>query len=96
MPDDGRAHLSPGWAQGPTEVTPPEAVLSFLVPGSAFGDNTIESFWAFIHYFASGDAAAEWTKQHPGTFVISIEDGFDIGRRTNSAQRGDAPSGPHT
>jgi hypothetical protein len=29
-------------------------------------------------------------RRHPGTFVTSIEDGFEIGRRTNAAQWGDA------
>jgi alkylmercury lyase len=74
--------------EGPTDVSPPEAVLSFLLPGSRFGDDTIASFCAFIHYFSSPGAAEEWTAERPGTFLISIEDGFDIGRRTNAAQWG--------
>jgi hypothetical protein len=31
-----------------------------------------------------------WTRRNPGTFVISIEQGFEIGRRTNAAQLGAA------
>jgi alkylmercury lyase len=71
--------------EGPTDVSPPETVLSFLLPGSRFGDDKIASFCAFIHYFSSPNAAEEWTAERSGTFVISIEDGFDIGRRTNAA-----------
>lgn len=82
--------------EGPTHVSPPRAALSFLLPDSTFGDDTIESFCAFIHYFASAEAVSEWTKQHPATFVISIEHGFDIGRRTTAAQFGDALSGSRT
>ena len=80
--------------EGPTRVSPPETVLSFLLPVSAFGDDTIEGFCAFIHYFASPEAAAEWRAERPGTFVISIEEGFDIGRRANAVQWGDAIGRP--
>jgi len=53
------------------------------------GDDTIESFCGSIHFFASRETAEAWTAHHPGTFVISIEDGFDIGRHTNAAHYGD-------
>jgi alkylmercury lyase len=74
--------------EGPTDVSPPDTVLSFLLPGSGFGDDTIASFCAFIHFFASAEAAEEWTAEWPGTFLISLEEGCDIGRRTNAAQWG--------
>jgi alkylmercury lyase len=75
---------------GPTDVAPPEAALSLLLPGSQCGDDTIKSFCSLIHFFASRHAAEAWTARHPGTFVTSIDDGFDIGRRANAAQWGDA------
>jgi alkylmercury lyase len=71
--------------EGPSDVSPATAVLSFILPGSAQGDDSIESFCRFIHFFASAEAADEWTRQYPGTFVISVEQGFEIGRRTNAA-----------
>jgi alkylmercury lyase len=71
---------------GPAGVSPPGAVLSFIRPAGSFGDDVIENFCRFVHFFASPEAAATWTDGHPGTFVISIEQGFEIGRRTNAAQ----------
>ena len=76
--------------EGPADISPPGAVLSFLLPGSRFGDDTIASFCNLIHYFSSPEAAEEWTEERPGTFVISIEQGFEIGRRTNAAQLAEA------
>jgi alkylmercury lyase len=73
-------------SEGPTDVSPPETVLSFLLPGSRFGDDATASFCAFIRYFSSREAAEKWIAERPGTFVISIEEGFDIGRRTNAAR----------
>jgi len=82
--------------QGPADVAPPEAVLTFLLPDARFNEDTIASFCSFIHYFASRYAAEEWTADRPGTFVISIEDGFEIGRRTNLSRWGDALGRPRT
>jgi alkylmercury lyase len=79
--------------RGPADVTPPEAVLSFLLPGSLFGDDTLGSFCSFIHFFASPQAAEEWTAKRPQTCVVSIDDAFEIGRRTNAAQWGEALGG---
>lgn len=78
--------------EGTADLSPPSAVLSFLLPGSRLGGDTIASFCSFIHFFASREAAAQWTAARPGTFVISIAEGFEIGRRTNAAQWGDALS----
>jgi alkylmercury lyase len=76
--------------EGPSDASPPEAMLSFLVGVSPSSDDVIESFCRFVHFFASTDAAQAWTGQHPGTFFTSIDEGFQIGRRTNAAQWGDA------
>jgi alkylmercury lyase len=75
---------------GPTSVSPPGAVLTFRRPGAAFGDDVIETFCRFVHFFASREAAEPWIAGHPGTFAISIPEGFEIGRHTNAAQFGAA------
>jgi len=80
-------HVGPG---GPSAVSPPDAALSFIRPGASFGQDTIASFCRFVHFFASPEAARQWTRRHPGTFDISIEQGFEIGRRSNAAQLGTA------
>jgi alkylmercury lyase len=76
--------------EGPSEISPPDAAMSFIVPGASFDEDTIGSFCRFVHFFATPQAAETWTRRHPGTFVISIQQGFDVGRRTNAAQLGAA------
>jgi alkylmercury lyase len=71
--------------KGPSDVRPAETVLSFLSPERKLDGDVIRSFCHFIHFFASERAAAEWTEQHPGTFTLSIEHGFELGRLTNRA-----------
>jgi alkylmercury lyase len=79
-------HVGP---DGPADLSPPEAVMSFIDPDESFGPDVIQSFCRYVHFLASQQAAEQWTQGHPGTYVISIEDGYEIGRRTNAAQWGD-------
>jgi alkylmercury lyase len=69
-------------------VTPAGAVLSFLRREQPFDADTIKTFCHFIHFFADEQAAGECTARHPGTFVLSIEDGVELARRTNQASFG--------
>jgi hypothetical protein len=48
-----------------------------------------------VNFFASPDAAASWTAGHPGTFKLSIDNAYRLGRLTTRAAFGaalDAPS----
>jgi alkylmercury lyase len=70
--------------EGVSHVAPPAAVMSFVDPDGCFGEDVIQSFCRFVNFFASRKAALPWTQTHPGTYVISIADGFEIGRRVNA------------
>ncbi len=67
---------------GVRDVEPPQAVLSFLKPEDGLGDDIIERFCHYVHLFASEDTAETWVSEHPGTFTLSIADGYELGRRT--------------
>jgi alkylmercury lyase len=75
---------------GPRDVAPADTVLSFRPDSAVFVDGVQESFCRFVHFFSSPAAAEPWIAAHPGTVVISLEEGFEIGRRTNAAQFGSA------
>jgi hypothetical protein len=71
-------------------------VVSFLVPEQRFDSNVLQSFCRFVHFFASPDAAARWTAEHPGTFQLSIDDAYRLGQLTNQAAFGAALDAPRT
>jgi alkylmercury lyase len=75
--------------EGPADLSPTEAVMSFIDPGESPGGDMIQSFCRFVHFFASPKAAEQWTERYPGTYVMPIEDGYEIGRRVNAAQWGE-------
>jgi alkylmercury lyase len=81
-------------SDGPSDVRPAGAVLSFLAPERPFDADVVRSFCHFVHFFASEQAGAEWTARHPGTFMLSLEQAFRLGRRTNQATFGTALGNP--
>jgi alkylmercury lyase len=79
---------------GPRGVDPADTVLSFQPHSPVFVDDVQESFCRFVHFFSSPAAAQTWIAEHPGTIVLTLASGFEIGRRTNAAQLGDALQAP--
>jgi alkylmercury lyase len=74
--------------EGVSDLEPSGAVMSFLDPATIqargaedWGGDVIRNGCHFIHFFASDEAAQEWISQHPGTMQLSIDDGFELGRR---------------
>ena len=75
---------------GVKRVQPPSTVMSFLLPSAqTFQADVLKAmatFCHFIFFFPDSDSAAEWTKRHPDTTVISVSDAFELGRRMVSAR----------
>jgi len=71
-------------------VQPAGTVVSFLAPNRAFDRNAITNFCHFVHFFGSEETGRTWTADHPGTFLLSLEDAFALGRLTNTRNFGDA------
>lgn len=71
---------------GVQNVDPEGAVLSFINPPEEMSDEIVTSFCRFIHFFASRDSAARWRARNPGTVILSIEEGFRLGRLRNQEQ----------
>lgn len=67
-------------AAGVRDITPPGAVMTLLRPSEALGVDVSGRFCCFVHFFASEEAAQTWAERVEGTFVVSIEDGAELGR----------------
>jgi alkylmercury lyase len=75
---------------GPTDVRPPETVVSLLLPEGEFGADVIQRFCHFVHFFTSPEDSEAWTAEHPGTFLLTVDDAYRLGRLMNRAVFGDA------
>jgi alkylmercury lyase len=71
--------------QGVLSVEPREVVVSILEPSGPFDADVIASFCHYVHFFVDAQAGEKWTSEHPGTFLISLEEAFELGRLTNDA-----------
>ena len=69
---------------GVLETSHPEAVVSFLTPEQHFDADVIQSFCHFVHFFTSSEAGETWATKHPGTFLLSLDNAFELGRRVNA------------
>ena len=59
----------------------PHAVLSFLRPGQPWDDDVMTTFCHYVRHFTGPATAERWTAAHPGTFMISLDDAAELGRR---------------
>ncbi len=71
------------WAE-PTGLS-----VSFLLPeAEAMNANVITSFCHYVHFFSSREAAQPWLDEHPETFLLSLADAYEFGRRMNRYRYG--------
>lgn len=61
----------------------PDATVSFLLPQRDFDADVIQGFCHFVYFFASPEAGGAWTAEHPGTFLLSLHDAFELGHLVN-------------
>lgn len=77
-------------AKGVEGLGPEGAVMSMLEPPEDMMEDIVSKFCHQVFFFRDAQAGAEWTGQHPGTRLMSIHDGFELGRLKNIARFGDA------
>ncbi len=78
-PDAGDPISLTAGPDGPRNVTPAEAVVSFVPISSDFVKNTIAAFCHYVHFFPSPEAAAPWVAKYEGAFVLPIEEAYKLG-----------------
>lgn len=79
---------------GVKHVARGSTVVSFLTPDRTFDRDVIANFCHFVHFFSSQETGRAWTAQHPGTFLLSVDDAFALGRLTNARNFGEALIAP--
>ena len=66
--------------QGVTALSPAGSVLSFLRPEARFDYSVILNFCRYVLFFSSEAAGRQWTSQRRNAFLLTIADGFELGR----------------
>jgi alkylmercury lyase len=60
------------------------------VPTRPWDEDVIRSFCHHVLYLAAEEAGRRWMATHPGTFLLSVEQAFEVGRRFNLGRFGAA------
>lgn len=68
-----------------SQVEPADAVVSFLAPKRHFDADVRVTFCHYVLFFASREAGDRWTVDHPSTFLVSVDEAAEIGRRVARA-----------
>jgi alkylmercury lyase len=71
-------------------VAPRGTVVSMLEPRADMLADVVTRLCHYIHFFASEASGRAWIGKHPGTVLLSLEDAFELGRRTNQMRYGEA------
>ena len=74
---------------GVREAAPEGAVLSFVRPPK-FDSDVIRNFCHHVHFFASREAGEGWASRREDAFFLSLEEGFELGRRWVESTFGEA------
>lgn len=70
--------------KGVINIKPVGAAMTFAIPGlEAFPDPEKFSFMKTVFFFSSIDRATQWVSENPGPVIISIDEGFELGRTMN-------------
>ncbi len=59
---------------GLQEVYPETAVISMLNPEGEFDHDVVQSFCHYVWFFATPESGRQWTAEHPGTFLLTVEE----------------------
>lgn len=77
-------NLSP---DGIESFRPDQVMVSFLVPDETeFKENITGSFCQHVFFLRSDEAGKRWAGTHPGTFLLSLDEAFAIGKKMNAAR----------
>jgi hypothetical protein len=64
------------------DLMPPITVVSMLIPDRPFDADIVHSFCHYVHFFGSPHSGHEWAREHPGTFLLDIDQTNAVARAT--------------
>ena len=76
---------------GIEEASSSDVIVSFLDPSAiGFDDNVILTFCSYVYvpFFTSPASGSHWVAEHPATFLLSLEEAFDLGQRRTGRDTG--------
>jgi len=72
---------------GIRSVAQKDVCVSFVTPDiGKFRKDIISNFCHLVYFFSSKEAASQWASEHEGTFILTLDEAFELGGRKNETQ----------
>lgn len=73
--------------KGIESAQPDQMVVSFLLPDEDdLKENITTSFCHYVFFFRSREAGEHWVAEHPGTFLLSLDEAYAVGMKMNAVR----------
>lgn len=63
------------------DLSHPGSVVSFLRPDREWDDQVMSTFCHYVLHFTNEGIAEEWVRDHPGTFVLGLDEAIELAQR---------------
>ncbi|MCZ6749998.1 MAG: organomercurial lyase [SAR324 cluster bacterium] len=71
-------------------IEPSAAVMSILEPKDDMMEDLVSRLCHFIYFFPSREIGEAWAARNPGCTLLTVQEGFELGRLKNEDQFGEA------
>jgi hypothetical protein len=65
--------------------------VSFLAPDAPWDHGVIQGFCHYVLFFTSRETGEQWAAKHEGTFLLSVAEAYEVGRRVNARRFSTTP-----
>lgn len=72
--------------EGVRNLSHEDAHVSFLTPDAPWDNSVLQGFCHYVLFFTSRQSGEQWAARHEGTFLLSVAEAYEVGRRTNERQ----------
>lgn len=63
--------------------SPAGSVLSFVSPEKPLGRHVLKDFCCHVRFLSSRQAGEAWTAEHDGMLLLTLDEGYEVGRLSN-------------
>ncbi len=71
-------------SSGVLSINPERTVVSLIAPDTEkITEDLVGTFCCHIHFFASPEAGNQWVQKNPGTYIVSLDHAYHLGKRKN-------------
>jgi len=77
--------------EGVKDLSHEDARVSFLAPDAPWDHSVVQGFCHYVLFFTSRETGEQRAAKHEATFLLSVAEAYEVGRRVNERRFSSAP-----